>query len=52
MWVEGVTPRQEAWRGSVHEISSGRKLYVTAPGEVADFIALHLLSREDPGQKE
>jgi hypothetical protein len=52
MWVESTRQRQETWRGSIHEVASGRKLYVTGPGEVADFIALHLLSREESDQKE
>ena len=41
MWQERQAPL-DAWRGSVQEIGTGRRLYVTAPGEVADFIAVRL----------
>ena len=41
MWLER-TPQNDAWRGSVHDVSTGRRLYVTGPGEVADFIATGL----------
>jgi hypothetical protein len=41
MWLER-TPQSAAWRGSVHDVASGRRLYVTGPSEVADFIALGL----------
>jgi hypothetical protein len=51
MWSEREATVSKAWRGLVHDISSGRKLYVTDPGEVAEFIAVHLTNggdRESP----
>jgi hypothetical protein len=36
MWIE---PHDVAWRGSVQDVTSGRRLYVSSPSEVADFIA-------------
>lgn len=52
MWVESATSQQGAWRGVVSEIASGRKLYVTDPGEVAEFMTRHLLPREDRDVQE
>ncbi len=52
MWVEREDSSPEAWRGSVHEIVTGQRLYVTAPAEVADFIALHLSNRKGDGKAE
>lgn len=42
MWVERNARQHDAWRGSIYDIASGRKLYVTGPGEVADFITVRL----------
>ena len=39
MWME---PQDVVWRGSVHDVTSGRRRYVTDPSEVADFIAIGL----------
>ncbi len=39
MWSENANRVGVEWRGEIREIESGRKLYVTGPGEVADFIA-------------
>ncbi len=47
MWSEREASISEAWRGLVQDISSGRKLYVTDPGEVAEFIAVHLTDAGD-----
>ncbi len=41
MWQERQAP-VDAWRGSVQEIGTERKLYVTDAREVADFIAVRL----------
>jgi len=30
------------WRGSVLEVTSGKRFFVTQPRDVADFIAAHL----------
>jgi hypothetical protein len=42
MWLERSTAQREAWRGSIQDVGSGRKFYVTGPGEIADFIAVRL----------
>lgn len=43
MWQERQSGN--SWRGSVQEIMTGRKLYVTGPRDVADFIAVRLGDR-------
>jgi hypothetical protein len=45
MWLERQAP-DHSWRGSVQEVGSGRKLYVTGPHDVADFIAVRLVERD------
>jgi hypothetical protein len=42
MWLDRSTPQRDAWRGSIQDVVSGRKFYVTGPGEIADFIAVRL----------
>lgn len=42
MWLPEDSRSQANWRGSVHEIVSGKRLFVTGPRDVADFIAMHL----------
>jgi hypothetical protein len=42
MWREREAAETRDWRGSVHEVATGRRLYVTAPGEVSDFISVAL----------
>jgi hypothetical protein len=49
MWVERGSPGDGVWRGSVHDVASGNKLYVTGAAEIADFIAGRL-SEEDAGE--
>ena len=50
MWVERGSPGDGVWRGSVHDVASGNKLYVTGAAEIADFIAGRL-SEEDAGEQ-
>jgi hypothetical protein len=45
MWLER-NAQHDAWRGSIHDVASGRKFYVTGPGEVAEFITVHLNERD------
>lgn len=45
MWHEREAPGQ-SWRGSVQEVRTGHKLYVTGPRDVADFIAVRLADGE------
>ena len=42
MWREGESDDNRDWRGSVHDVVSGRRLYITAPGEITDFISVVL----------
>ncbi|HEY2476439.1 MAG TPA: hypothetical protein VGI19_16795 [Candidatus Cybelea sp.] len=35
-------PSGGEWRGSVHEVASGRRLFITQTRDVADFIAARL----------
>ncbi len=42
MWLERGTPQRDAWRGSIQDLVSGRKFYLTRLGEIADFIAVGL----------
>lgn len=42
MWLSEETDGDAQWRGSVVEVTSGRRFFVTQPGEVADFIATRL----------
>lgn len=43
MWQERGGD-EGSWRGSVQHVSSGRRLFVGSPGEVADFMTLQLRS--------
>jgi hypothetical protein len=38
MWAPGEAADAQ-WRGSIHEVSTGKRLFVTETREVADFIA-------------
>jgi hypothetical protein len=42
MWRSEEAGGDVEWRGSVHEIASGRRLFVTHARDVADFIAARL----------
>jgi len=42
MWLPEETDAEAQWRGSVLEVSSGKRFFVTQPRDVADFIATHL----------
>ena len=45
MWIE---PNDVTWRGSVQDVTSGRRLYVSSPSEIADFIASGLPKAAGP----
>jgi len=49
MWREADPTGQRGWRGSIHDVTTGRRHYVTAPVEVGDFIDVTL--RRDPGPR-
>lgn len=38
-------PEEPQWRGSVHEINSGLRFYVTDARDVADFISARLAEK-------
>lgn len=43
MWArETERPTEQEWRGSIQEINSGLRFYVTETRDVADFIAARL----------
>lgn len=42
MWLPEQTDGDAQWRGSILEVTSGRRFFVTQPADVADFIAAHL----------
>ncbi len=46
MWHEAGDSGQGSWRGSVYEVKTGRRCYLSAPAEVVDFIASALRSSE------
>jgi hypothetical protein len=47
MWLRaGEKAPDREWRGSVHEINSGVRYYVTGARDVADFIGARLAVRE------
>jgi len=35
------------WRGSVHNVATGRRFYITHVGEIADFVGASLLNAAD-----
>jgi hypothetical protein len=51
MWHETDSAAESAWRGSVHEIGNGRRFYVTAPDEIAAFMATALRREPHEGEK-
>lgn len=42
MWHEDTHRSHDGWRGSIHDVASGRKFYVTGLAEIGDFIAVTL----------
>ena len=42
MWLPDEAEDDAQWRGWILEIASGRRFFVTQPGDVTDFIATHL----------
>ena len=52
MWREQGSTDQSGWRGSVHDVLIGRRLYLTSPVEVADFITVALRENAGPDAGE
>lgn len=42
MWLAEEPDSDAQWRGSVLEVVSGKRFFVTQPRDVADFIEAHL----------
>lgn len=42
MWLPEETDGQAQWRGSILEVASGKRFFVTQPRDVADFISTAL----------
>jgi hypothetical protein len=42
MWLSEESDGDARWRGSVYEVASGKRLFVTETRDVADFIAARL----------
>lgn len=51
MWTDGDAVVRGAWRGSIQDVASGRKRYVTAAHEIADFVALRLAA-DDTAERQ
>lgn len=47
MWLREESGDPVEWRGSVHEVASGRRLFITQTREVADFIEARLAESRD-----
>lgn len=45
MWLPDGSTGNAEWRGSIREIESGKRLFVTGARDVADFITAHLADR-------
>jgi hypothetical protein len=46
MWVRGDDrPAEGDWRGSVHDVQSGQRFYVSGTRDIADFIGTRLAER-------
>ncbi len=50
MWNDGDAAVRETWRGSIRDVASGRKRYVTSALEIAEFVALRLATIDDASE--
>ncbi len=44
---DGSRPDEAEWRGSIHEVGSGLRFYVTGTRDVADFIGARLAEKAE-----
>lgn len=51
MWSADDEADDSAWRGSVQEIASGKRLFITGTRDIADFIATFLAERTTESRK-
>lgn len=48
MWLrDGERPPAREWRGSIHEINSGLRFYVSGARDIADFIGARLAEKAE-----
>jgi hypothetical protein len=46
MWREGDSQNEGDWRGSVQEVESGTRFYVSQTRDISDFVAARLASHD------
>jgi hypothetical protein len=46
MWREGDSQSEADWRGSVQEVESGTRFYVSQTRDISDFVAARLASHD------
>ncbi len=46
MWLPEAARGCSEWRGSIQEIASGKRLFVTGTRDIADFISAHCTIRD------
>ena len=51
MWRDGNLSDAGSWRGSIHEVATGRRRYLSALADIVEFIAGALRS-PDPSTAE
>ncbi len=51
MWSADDGADGSAWRGSVQEIASGKRLFITGTRDIADFIQTFLVERHAESRK-
>jgi hypothetical protein len=47
MWREDDPTGHGTWRGSVQDVVAGRRLYLSSPNEIADFINVALRDAQE-----
>jgi hypothetical protein len=50
MWLPQGARGENEWRGSIQEIASGKRLFVTGTRDIADFIAVQLANLNQNGE--
>jgi hypothetical protein len=46
MWRNAGNTGEGLWRGSIHEVATGRRRYVSAPADISEFVEGALRSPE------
>lgn len=49
MWLPQGARGEGEWRGSIQEVASGKRLFVTCARDIADFIAVQLAAQSENG---